>query len=204
MTKTDFLSELSSKDLNFLVNKWVLERSPFVFNDRVDEWIEWKNDFSERISVDSKSIIITGSACTGFSLNPEKNYRDFNEQSDIDVAIVSSHFFDVSWLTLRNLGTKRYKLSVKQKAAIDDHVHRLIYWGTIGTDKLLDIMPYGKIWIKVLSDMSNNDFIDGREIKIRIYRNFESLNAYHMNNMKQLKNKNIGGVKNEIVLEHNA
>ena len=38
------------------------------------------------------------------------------------------------------LGTKRFDLTPKQSSSLDDHVNRLIYWGTIATDKLLEIL----------------------------------------------------------------
>ena len=99
---------------------------------------------ASKIGVDSKAIVLTGSASVGFSLNPDNNLRAFTDTSDIDVAIISQHYFDISWHFLRNVGTKRYGYNRKQKDAIDDHRNRLIYWGTIATDRILQILPFGE------------------------------------------------------------
>jgi predicted nucleotidyltransferase len=94
----------------------VLDRVPFVFNDDRITFIQWKEELAERLGIDPKAMVLTGSASCGFSLNPYKNYREYNDQSDIDIALVSELHFDIAWKTLRNLGTKRLDLTPKQKS----------------------------------------------------------------------------------------
>src|SRR5690606_3802231 len=96
---------------------------------------------------------LIGSAAVGLSLNPDKNFKEFNEESDIDVAVVSDHYFDISWHHLRNLGPRRHRLSTKEKLALQDHRERLIYWGTIATDKIIQILPFGASWMKSIDEM---------------------------------------------------
>ena len=148
-----FKSELIENPTSFICSKWILDRVPFVFNDDIIYFIKWKEELSTRLRIDPKAIVLTGSASCGFSLNPYKNYREYNGQSDIDIAVVSELNFDIAWRTLRNLGSKRFDLSPKQKSSLQEHVDRLIYWGTIATDKLLDLFPFGKEWAKHLLEM---------------------------------------------------
>lgn len=122
-----------------------------------------------------------------FCLNPHKNYRLYNDESDVDVAIISELYFDIAWKELRNLGTKRYDLTPKQKASLQDHVDRLIYWGTIATDKLLELFPFGKEWAFHLLDLAKLEPINNKAINIRLYKDFESLRAYHVNNLEKIK-----------------
>ena len=116
--KDDFLVDLIDLPIPFLASKWVLERIPHVFcEDRVS-YIKWKEELSKKINIDSSAIIFTGSAGCGFSLNPNKNYKKFDDDSDIDLALISSHYFDISWHSLRNLGTKYYSLTHIQKNSV--------------------------------------------------------------------------------------
>lgn len=186
---TDFKTEISTTDISFMTSKWIIEKVPFVFADNLENYIKWKEMLAYKIGVDSKAIVLTGSASVGFSLNPENNLRAFTEKSDIDVAIISQHYFDISWHFLRNIGTNRYSYSRKEITSIDDHRNRLIYWGTIATDKIIQILPFGKKWIQSLNEMGQVEPTKDRVINIRIYKDFEALRAYHLNNLKLIKDK---------------
>lgn len=187
MSKSEFKDDLTSQPISYLVSKWILERTPYIFEGNNYAYISWKEELAENLGVDSRAIIITGSAGCGFSLNPAKDYRDFNDESDVDVALVSQYYFDVAWHGLRTLGTRRYDLTPRQRAEVDDHVKRLIYWGTIATDKILSILPFGKRWIPALEVSRPVIPINGREIKVRVYRDFESLRAYQTNGFGELR-----------------
>lgn len=181
--KTEIIDEHST----FVTSKWVLERIPFLFDNKLEEYIDWKERLSNLIDVDGKAIAITGSAAVGYSLNPDKNFRAFNDSSDIDVAIVSDYYFDVSWHFLRNLRSKKHSLNAKEKTALKDHRERLIYWGTIATDKIIQIFPFGETWLKAMDEMRKIDPTKDREINFRIYKDFESLREYQSNCINKLK-----------------
>lgn len=183
------IKDLVERNLDYSISKWVLERIPYVFNSNNEQYIEWKEKLSKLIGVDSKAIVLTGSASVGYSLNPEKNMKKFDESSDIDVAIISSYYFDISWFFLRNLGTKRYSYSQREKNSIEDHKKRLIYWGTIATDKIIQILPFGHEWISAIDCMSKEEPTVGREINFRIYKDFEALKAYQKESLKLIKDK---------------
>lgn len=185
--KKDFFEDLIDKDESLVVSKWILHNTPYIFDNDIIQYIEWKELLSKKIQVDSRAICLTGSSCLGFSLNPSKHYREFNNESDIDIAIISNHYFDLSWHYLRNMGTTRYSLSLEQQESVKDHVNRLIYWGTIATDKILTILPFGDAWFKYLREMAAEDITTGRDINVRIYKDYESLRAYNIENIKKLK-----------------
>lgn len=187
MSKNIFFTELQEKPISFMVSKWIVDRIPFVFDSNLEFYIEWKENLAHELGIDSKAMIFVGSAGCGFSLNPRKNFKEFDTESDIDIAIISQFYFDSAWHHLRNLGTKRYSLTPKQKSSIDEHVKRFIYWGTIATDTILEILPFGKIWVPALEKAKVKKPIDNRDIKIRLYRDFESLRAYQKKNFEKLR-----------------
>ncbi|PJZ24887.1 hypothetical protein CH352_11850 [Leptospira hartskeerlii] len=187
MTKDDFKVDLLSLDEHYIVSKWVTERIPHIFNGNIEEYMKWKITLSHLLEIDSKEIIFTGSSCLGFSMNPNKNFKDFDQKSDVDIAIISHYHFDMSWFTLRHLGTKFYDLNYVEKASLDDHKNRLIYWGTIATDKILQLLPFSKQWMEAVSKLQNLMPIDGKEINFRIYNDFDSFKSYNINTIRKLK-----------------
>ena len=189
--KDEFLIDLLKLPPSFLVSKWLLDRIPYLFDNDRELYINWKERLATKLSVDSKSMAFTGSSSCGFSLNPNKNFKEFDENSDVDIAIVSQYYFDVSWRTLRNLGTKRFDLTPAQKASLEDHVQRLIYWGTIATDKILEILPFGRDWALFMIEMSKENPTQNRSINFRIYKDYESLRFYQTNNLERIKTKQL-------------
>lgn len=156
----------------------IYDRIPYVFRDDRTSFISWKQRLSQSIEVDPACIQLVGSSALGISLNPNKGFKPFDEDSDIDVGIISHYHFTISWRYLRTQGHRRLHVDHKTRAAWDEHVNRLIYWGTIATDKLLGILPFGTQWISALTDMATVSPTIGRDVRLRIYSDFEALRAY--------------------------
>lgn len=186
--KEKFIQDLLSKDPAKLVSLWLLERVPYIFEDNRELFIDWKLKFAKKINIDSNSILLVGSSCVGLSLNPYKNYRRFDDHSDVDVAVVSEYFFNVSWRFFKNLGAKRFSLTPKEIESIKDHEKKYVFWGTITTDNILPLLPFGPEWQRAISDMSGTYPINNRVLKIRLYKDFDSLRGYHESNLKKLRN----------------
>ena len=186
--REELRADLLSQRPDWCATRWVLECSPFVFADYTpsDFW-QWKDELARGLNVDSKDILIIGSGAAGVSLSRHKALKSFDNNSDIDVAVISAHHFDVAWRTLRSLGTRRYRLPVEQKNAVDEHVRRYIYWGTIATDRLLPLFPFADSWFSTLSAMRKHPATADRDIKARIYRDFASLRAYLLHSIKRIR-----------------
>ena len=70
--------ELESSTTSIFITKWILEHTPYVFEDYETEYISWRHEIAEKLRIDARDIIITGSASLGFSLNPNKNFKSFS------------------------------------------------------------------------------------------------------------------------------
>jgi hypothetical protein len=185
--KSAITTEIITGKTSFFASKWIIERIPFLFNNNLDEYIIWKETLSGLIGVDSKSIVLVGSAAVGVSLNPAKNFRNFDVNSDIDIAIISTYYFDIAWHYLRNMGTKIYTLRPREKYSVIDHRTRLIFYGTIATDSILQLLPFAINWVNAIDHMKKISPTIGREINFRIYRDFESLRMYQSDNIDKIK-----------------
>jgi hypothetical protein len=165
----------------------ILDRTPWIFATH-REYIEWKTRLATGISVDPFSIIVVGSACTGFSLNPSKDFSRFHAGSDVDVAIVSPRHFDEAWRWLRSLGPlDALPAGSFERDMFAWHRRNLVFDGTIATDRLLDRLPFGPTWASALARSGKGMPINGRAVKARIYRDYESLRAYHVKNVSNLR-----------------
>lgn len=185
--RAEFLLELTTLPPEIVASLWIFNRVPHPFNGDAKSYEAWRRKLSSLVEVDSSEILITGSGAFGISLNPYKNYRAFDEASDIDVAIVSEYFFNSSWRHLRNLGIGRHAMPPAAKQSVKDHVEKYIYWGTIATDQILAYLPFGKKWANALEEMAKNEPTKGRSIKARIYKDFDSLRSYQVNNLRNLR-----------------
>ena len=177
-----FTKDFVTYEYDFLVSKWVVEKIPYIFKEDYETFLQTKLKLSKLLKVDSCSIIFVGSACTGFSLSPFKNLREFNEKSDIDIAIVSHYYFDVAWHAIRN--TNPFDYNTEVQSAIKEHATKFIYWGTIATDKILGIMPFAKEWIHAQEVISKEPVFENRKVNFRLYQDHEALRAYHLRNFK--------------------
>jgi hypothetical protein len=66
-----------------------------------DNWFlqydEFKKYIAKKLDVHYNNVGIVGSAKLGFSLNPQKDYKAFDETSDVDIIIVSQRLFYEFW-----------------------------------------------------------------------------------------------------------
>ena len=60
-------------------------------------YYELRRIVAEWLSLHPSAIVVVGSCRTGFTIKPHKRYSPFTSASDIDIAIVSEHWFDRFW-----------------------------------------------------------------------------------------------------------
>ncbi|GGR56042.1 hypothetical protein GCM10010220_02440 [Streptomyces parvulus] len=179
--------ELKALTPEDFVNHYVIDRVPWIFNSR-RQYVDWKIELGRDLDVDPFSIVVVGSGCVGVSLSPSKNFSHFHSGSDIDVAVISSRHFDESWRWLRTLTpSESLALSRFEKSMFKWHHKNLIFDGTIATDSLLSKVPFGRQWTVALAKAALREPTEGREIKARIYRDFESLRYYQVKCVRDLR-----------------
>ncbi|RWB78333.1 MAG: hypothetical protein EOQ50_00480 [Mesorhizobium sp.] len=163
----------------------LMDRIPFVFKNDWGLYRNWKRKLGKLIEVDPLNITIIGSGCTGFSLNPYKGFRAFSSQSDIDVAVVSDYHFTLSWRALRSIKLPDVR-SARDREAILAHRSNYIYWGCIATDRVLRYLPFVRQWTEATSAMAGERPTEERDVKIRLYRDYDALRSYHMNGLETI------------------
>lgn len=169
-----------------VASELVLERIPHVFGGNWSVYRGWRTKLAQGIGVDACNICLTGSASAGVSLNPNKRLAPYGPKSDIDVAIISAHHFDVAWRVMRSLRVGDTR-NGRERQALIDHQTRYIYWGTIATDKIVRFFPFAKEWTIVLSEMRAEKPTDGRSINFRIYKDYDALRSYQIKSVEAVR-----------------
>ena len=191
-----FKADLETVDYNadLFVSSYVFNKIPILWSDDINSYLQWKIDFASRIEIDPTNIQIVGSARLGYSLNPKKNFKKFDNESDIDVAIISPWHFEQAWLELRQDISRSFR-SKEENKELNIFVKNLIFYQTIPTERILPHLSFGRSWIKQSDEMLKK--LDrkhmARELNFRIYRSHEALRSYQILS----SNKAITSIKND-------
>jgi hypothetical protein len=181
------ISQLKKLTPSDFASRNLLDRVPWLFTDR-RQYIDWKAALAAELEIDPYMLIVVGSACLGFSLSPNKHFAPFGPSSDIDVAAVSQRYFDEAWRWLRSLrAVDLLERDPLERDMLGWHRKNLIFDGAIATERLLPKLPFGSKWASALGRAGGREPTDGRVIKVRLYRDFESLRVYHEANIRNLK-----------------
>lgn len=127
---------------------------------------------------DVEDVRIMGSGNWGFSLNPDKNFRPFNDESDIDTVIISSREFENTWSELRTYHrNKYYSLSHYQKQRLKRNGEN-VYSGFISPLWIPDVGNQMRFrFIKTKSSLSS--LMDYREVNMLIFKNRDEVIDYY-------------------------
>jgi hypothetical protein len=180
---------IQSERVEAFAARWLFDMIPHVFANSRDS-TAWKLRAAELLEVDPCSVYVIGSACCGVSLNPDKNFKVFDEgrtPSDIDVAVVSHYHFELAWRRLREIGADKYKLDTAGQASLAEHRNQNVFWGMFATDKILSILPFGQKWLAASVEIAKKPPMEGRDVKFRLYRDSYSFAAYHFNGLRKLR-----------------
>lgn len=91
----DFKSDLNLLTPSQLFKKYILGSVCHILDLQQD--LELRETVSTNFDIGFQDVIIVGSGKLGFSIKPSKRYVHFCDESDIDVAIVSTKLFEKIW-----------------------------------------------------------------------------------------------------------
>jgi hypothetical protein len=167
---------------------WYFQRCGDEFSTDYDEF---KKFISLKLDVPFNNISIVGSAKTKYSFSPSKNFKEFNDESDFDLIIVSKEMYINIWNAYRNISQQTFLHGFSRKCAN-------IFNGFVS---IKDSDPtYGneilKEWQRKVRTFKADlqlKFKIQHEINYRIYSDWESVQDYHVRGIAKLK----GEINNE-------
>ena len=153
-----------------------------------DNWFlqydEFKKYIAKKLDVHYNNVGIVGSAKLGFSLNPQKDYKAFDETSDVDIIIVSQRLFYEFWEQYLN---DSYNLTTRIKNI--NYVFFCIFRKYLTLDCFRN-NDYYNDWQKKTGDFEKDiqlQFQIGNDIHYRIFESWDSVKMYYISSINQLK-----------------
>lgn len=185
--KSDVVT-LSTKD--FLI-KYLLKSDNWYFSEYLglDSYMSikrmecLKEILNDKLGVAYHNVLMVGSGKIGYSLSPSKKFKAFDEDSDIDIAIISIKMFNELWAKIRLASTEEH-ISYKS-------ITSSVFRGFINEKHFSNIAFARQYWNNQILDLNRciqEDVGIRHQINYRIYRSWEDLEDYHINGINTLKN----------------
>jgi len=188
--KTILRSDESSQDI---ADRYILNGEAWVFADKFSDqsatrYEEFKRIIGRSVDLHSSECRLVGSAKSGISLSPKKNFRKFHKKSDLDVVLVSAPLFDKIW--------KEYLvLDYRVKGLVDGYARFGFYrqFATVKlSKKLRETTPELKKIYQLFGGIQarvDGEFNLNHEITFRIYRSWLAADLYHTENINKLRSE---------------
>jgi predicted nucleotidyltransferase len=91
----EFKRDLSMLNSLQIVRKHIFNGHSQILSDHLHYRL--KETICEKFGIDFNDVLLVGSGKTGFSIKPTRRYGLFGEDSDLDLAVVSSTLFTKIW-----------------------------------------------------------------------------------------------------------
>ena len=205
MTKESFYQELvalaSDDQLLDFCRKRVIHGTPFVFKEREDSFYSFRKRLANQFTVPFHEIYIVGSGKLGFS--PHKG-KDFDLDSDIDVAIVSTKLFDEIMELIRTyqmqLRKSRRKIGEWELQMYHEFLE-YVAMGWMRPDKLPVSFQMGRLkstWFDYFEGISyGKSEIGDYKVTAGAFKSYHHLEMYLVSGMAELRTaKSLKGMSN--------
>lgn len=182
-------AEIASKSSEEIYNELFISGEVWIFKSTFgNRWFEQYDKFkkyvAKKLDVHYNNIGIAGSAKLGFSLNPTKNFRNFNDTSDVDIIIVSQRLFNEFW---EQYLYDSYKPTTRINNIYD--VGFCIFRKYMRLDCFRNNEYYNN-WQKKIGGFEKDiqlRFQIGNDIHYRIFESWDSVKMYYVSSINKLK-----------------
>lgn len=186
--------EISVKSAEEIYNEYIISGEVWIFKSIFDsEWYtkydEFKKYISKKLNVHYNNIGIAGSAKMGFSLNPEKNFKAFDENSDVDIIIVSRKLFNEFWEQYLN---DSYNPTTRIKNIT--YVSFCIFRKYLTLDNFRNNAYYNQ-WQRTTDGFEKDiqlQFQIDNEVHYRIFESWDSVKMYYISSVDRMKTERKG------------
>ena len=91
----EFKKDLSMHSPSQIVRKRIIFGECAILSN--SQYLDLRIEVANQFDIHPNNVLVVGSAKLGFSTAPHKRYKPFNDESDIDVVIVSEILFNKFW-----------------------------------------------------------------------------------------------------------
>ena len=174
-----FQTDISSLDSTQLFRKYILGGNCYVFDE--EKHFRLREEICEYFHVEFNDIVLVGSGKLGFSVKSSKRYVAFGEESDIDIAVVSTKLFQQVWEE-----SYLYKKSGAYWPASKEFF-RYLAEGWIRPDKLptSQYFKFTPKWWNFFNELTASGKYGPYKVRAGLYQSFFFLQEYQKICMEQ-------------------
>jgi len=174
-----------------IVQKYVVHGTPYIFKDDEDKYFDLKREIAANFSEHYSNIHMVGSAKLGFSIAPNKLWKPFSIESDIDIVIVSTKLFENLWGNIHE-----FNIGLTNRTKDEDNRYKrflnYFFKGWIRPDLFPFEYPAKTKWFEFFKSISYKKY-GPQKIACALYYSFNFFEKYHIENINKLR---IGGRQN--------
>jgi hypothetical protein len=145
---------------------------------------DFRVSVANAINTNPNNVAIIGSAKYGFSMSPAKAMRKFNEESDVDVVIVSQELFETVWTDIR---TAIYNGYSHLKGL---HSNQIILRFVVLESAKRYSTTYLRTTARIVESLARSLNLETRiqqPFKFRIYGSWSDVELYHSDGVSRLR-----------------
>lgn len=170
----EFKADLKTLSAIQVVRKHVFNGGCHALSD--DQHFLLKERVSDHFNIEFNNVFLVGSGKLGFSIKAEKRFHSFGDDSDIDIAVVSSELFTKVWeeaYVYKKSGAYWPKSS---------EFFRYLSDGWIRPDKLpsSNYFEFSKTWWGFFNDITSSKKFGPYRIRAGLYHSLFFLQEYQM------------------------
>lgn len=190
-----------NKDYSSLVRKYLFHGLPYVFEDRENDYYDFRALIANRWNVRFHEVLILGSAKLGYSFYKK---TPFSIESDIDVSIVNSYLFEQF---VQSISEVQYQIdSGKLRMTMDEskQYSRFLKYLVKGwmRPELLPSNMTGIInkdnWFEFFRSISyGKSQVGNYKISAGLFKNFDYMERYYVESLKASRSNEANSVKPE-------
>lgn len=187
-SRAEFLDDIRKQEAETLLRQWLNTTAiPFALGslDRLQE-------FLQPIRADWEStelLMISGTGAWRFSLNPDKNFKEFSERSDIDVVNVSYGHFCEAWDRLRFYHRRRWYIIGKEERSRLLRNGQDIYSGFVSPKWIPDKQDRLRFRFLTGLERYSTDVVRFRSVNMLFFKNLEEAHDYYRRGIEIAKSK---------------
>lgn len=187
----DFKKDLLEKSLEDVYLEYIVAGPVWYFVERFGtNWFNKYNEFkvyiATKLNIHYNDIAIAGSAKLGFSINPQKKFKMFDERSDIDVVVVSQKLYYKFWNSYLN--DSYSPIRIKKYSYICTCIFRKFISFEGFNESNNDYMEWKKQTLGFEKDLQLR-FGIRNEIHYRIFESWDAAKSYYIAGMEKNKER---------------
>jgi len=195
ISKKDLL-QIVSESNNYderlkIVRKYIIHGIPHVFQDRENDFYEFRDCIAKKFQINFHEVLILGSAKLGYSYHKDSV---FSTESDIDVALVNERLFEWYYDNICNYQYEMDKGSIimtqKENTQYNLFLQYLIK-GWMRPDMLppkLQILSMKQDWFDFFKSISyNKSSVGNYKVAGGLFKNYHYMEKYYAESLLKIK-----------------